>query len=433
MTGFTRPASGLADLVARRADGYALEAPFYNSPEIYDLDLDAIFSKHWLFCATEAEIPDPGDYVVVDLGRHSVILVRDDDDEVRGLRNVCRHRGARILEDRCGAVGNLVCPYHQWTYRTDGSLIFAEGQARGFDRDRFGLKTVHVRTVAGLVFICLADEAPSDFNEVVDVIEPYLAPYGLRQAKVAHQVDLVEAGNWKLVMENNRECQHCDVAHPELLDAYFPFNRYAEDDVTPRMRPVYERYQTAQARLRSACATTTSIPTESRRELQTRPTGFQVAHLPLDGAGISFGPAGGPVSRKLMGEIAVAEFGDMSVHLQPNSWFHLLSDHAVVFSVLPIAAGKTLVRSTWLVHADAVEGVDYDVESLTAVWRATNDQDRALVEKTQRGVLDPGYEPGPYALVEDDVDAFVTWYIGRLREHLNLENDHLNLSQASGQ
>jgi Rieske 2Fe-2S family protein len=85
------------------------------------------------------------------------------------------------------------------------------------------------------------------------------------------------------------------------------------------------------------------------------------------------------------------------------------------------------------VHADAVEGVDYDVESLTAVWRATNDQDRALVEKTQRGVLDPGYEPGPYALVEDDVDAFVTWYIGRLREHLTLENDHLNLSQASGQ
>jgi Rieske 2Fe-2S family protein len=119
------------------------------------------------------------------------------------------------------------------------------------------------------------------------------------------------------------------------------------------------------------------------------------------------------------------------VHLQPNSWFHILSDHAVVFSVLPIAPGRTLVRSTWLVHADAVEGVDYDVESLTSVWRATNDQDRTLVEKAQRGAADPAYEPGPYSMVEDDVEAFINWYVQRTREHLT---PHLGLlTRASGQ
>ena len=87
---------------------------------------------------------------------------------------MCRHRGSRLLEEPCGSVGNLVCPYHQWTYRTDGSLIYAEGQSPSFDKTQFGLKQVHVRTVAGLIFVCLAEEPPADFDEVAAVLEPYL-------------------------------------------------------------------------------------------------------------------------------------------------------------------------------------------------------------------------------------------------------------------
>ena len=120
-----------------------------------------------------------------------------------------------------------------------------------------------------------------------------------------------------------------------------------------------------------------------------------------------------------MGSIPTAQFGDLSMHLQPNSWFHLLGDHAVVFRALPLGPDKSVVRTTWLVQADAVEGVDYDLELLTGVWRATNVQDRALVARAQNGVTNPGYEPGPYSLVEDDVEAFVNWYIGRLQEHLS--------------
>ncbi|MFI7708897.1 aromatic ring-hydroxylating dioxygenase subunit alpha [Nonomuraea sp. NPDC049480] len=432
-TGTPASAPDIAEMVARRAVGYSLEAPFYTSEEVYDLDLDVIFGKHWLFACTEAELAEPGDYVTLDVGRHSIIIVRDDDGNVRSLRNVCRHRGSRILENPCGSVGNLVCPYHQWTYRTDGSLIFAEGQPPSFDRQRFGLKSVSVRTVAGLVLVCLSDEPPTDIDEVAAVIEPYLAPYRLQDAKVAHQIDLIEGGNWKLVMENNRECQHCDVGHPELLSAYFAFGLYAEGDDRPRMRAVLERYRAAEARLQSACAAT-SIPLGGHRELDGRPTGYQISHLPLDGAGISFGAAGAQLSRRLMGQIAVPQFGDMSLHLQPNSWFHMLSDHAVVFRAVPVAPDKTLVRTTWLVNADAVEGVDYDIDSLTAVWSATNDQDRAFVEMAQRGASDPGYEPGPFAAIEGDVEAFDNWYIERLREHLGLNEAHQALlTQASGQ
>ncbi|MET0451345.1 MAG: aromatic ring-hydroxylating dioxygenase subunit alpha [Mycobacterium sp.] len=412
-------AADVASLVKGRAVGYSLDAEFYTSPEIFALDIEAVFAKHWLFVAAEAEIPEPGDFVTAQVGTYSVIIVRDDDESVRALHNVCRHRGSRLLEADCGAVGNLVCPYHQWTYRADGSLIFAEAQPPSFEKDRFSLKPVHVRTVGGLVFICLAAEAPPDFGDVAAVIAPYLAPYDLANAKVAHQIDTVEDGNWKLVMENNRECQHCDVAHPELITAYFPLFGYSEDDITPRLRPVFDRYQVAAARLESAC-TAALFPRDERCELDTRATGFKITHLPLDGAGASFGPGGERVSRTLMGSIQTPAFGDLSLHMQPNSWFHMLSDHAVLFRVLPSGPAKTVLRTTWLVHRDAAEGVDYDRDALTRVWRATNDQDSMLVKQTQAGVTSPAYQPGPYSMVEDDVEAFVNWYVGRLQEHLSI-------------
>jgi Rieske 2Fe-2S family protein len=94
-----------------------------------------------------------------------------------------------------------------------------------------------------------------------------------------------------------------------------------------------------------------------------------------------------------------------------------MSDHIVSFTVLPISAGKTLVRTTWCVHKDAVEGVDYTVDNLTAVWNATNDQDRRLVEESQIGIASGAYEPGPYSpFTEGLVEKFCNWYVGRMRE-----------------
>ena len=119
-----------------------------------------------------------------------------------------------------------------------------------------------------------------------------------------------------------------------------------------------------------------------------------------------------------MGSLTEPKFGDLSVHFQPNSWFHFLSDHAVVFRVLPESAGQEHRAHHLAGTPDAVEGVDYDVDSLTAVWRATNNEDRVLVIGTQNGVTNPGYIPGPYSLVEDDVEAFVNWYVKRVEDYL---------------
>jgi Rieske 2Fe-2S family protein len=407
----------LADLVNRRTAGYSLEAAFYTGQDVFDLDMDAIFSRHWLFVAAEAEVPEPGDFVTVQVGPSSVIIVRDDDEQLRAFHNVCRHRGSRLLDEKCGSVGNLVCPYHHWTYNVDGRLLHAENQPATFDRSRFGLKPVHVRNVGGFVFICLADEPPADFADVAARLEPYLAPYEMGRTKVAHQVDIVEQGNWKLVMENNRECYHCD-GHPELISAYFPLHGYTAEDVPPRLRRVWDRFEKATAALEASCVRQ-GFPSEGMRELDDRPTGFMIAHAPLDGAGKSYTAGGESVCRRRLGAIADDRFGDLHLHMQPNSWFHLLSDHAVVFTVLPLSPDRTFLRSTWLVHEDAVEGVDYDVPTLSHVWSATNSQDSAFVARTQRGVEDPGYEPGPYSEVEGDVDAFVNWYIARVTAHLS--------------
>ncbi|MDX6356731.1 MAG: glycine betaine catabolism [Streptomyces sp.] len=410
------PAAEVGDLVAHRPVGESLAAPFYVSREFFDLDIEAVFARHWLFAAVDAELPEPGDYVTVTFGPYSVIVVRDDDGTVRGFHNVCRHRGARILNEEHGSVGNIVCGYHRWTYGVDGTLLHAESQAPGFDPSCFGLRSVHARSVAGLVFICLAEEPPADFDEFAARIEPYVAPHRLREAKVAAQIDIVENGNWKFTMENNRECYHCG-GHPELLCSLFPVYGYAEDDIPPVLRPAYERYQAADAEARGTYESL-GLPYAAVEELDTRTTGFRIQREPLDLAGESFTQDGTAACRRLLADFPTARLGRLSLHTQPNAWFHFLADHAVTFAVIPLAPDRTLVRTTWLVHAEAVEGVDYDLDTLTKVWTATNEQDAVFVARAHQGVSSPAYLPGPYGPTEYQVEAFVNWYVTRLKEHL---------------
>ena len=88
-----------------------------------------------------------------------------------------------------------------------------------------------------------------------------------------------------------------------------------------------------------------------------------------------------------------------------------MSDHIVTFSVLPLSPERTLLRTKWLVHKDAVEGVDYDLKELIHVWTETNDEDRRIVEENAFGIRSPAYEPGPYSeLHEGGVIQFVDWY-----------------------
>ena len=406
-------------LIRRRKAGHTLEAPFYTSRDIFDLDLDVIFGRHWIYVGVEPDVPEPGDVMTLEIGKASILIVRGDDMEVRAFHNVCRHRGARIVQDEKTTVGNLVCRYHQWTYGLDGDLLFAEQMGKGFDTGCRGLKPVHLRSVAGLLFVCLAESPPQDIDAMAAVMEPYLLPHDVRNCKVVMTTSLVEEGNWKITMENNRECYHCGANHPELTIPLFEYGfGFSPEELDEGRRQHIDRYEemrrTSIARW-EACG----LPSREIDHLADRATGFRAERLVLDGDGESQTMDTRVACRKLLGNLTDRKLGGLSFWTQPNSWHHFMSDHIVTISVLPLDEGRTLLRTKWLVHKDAVEGVDYELDNLTSVWTATNRQDAELVEITYAGTQSPAYEPGPYSpYTEGLVEKFCEWYLGRLSEHV---------------
>lgn len=388
-------------LLNARRDGFSLERPFYVDPDFHKLDLELIWYREWLFVGHDCELPKPGSFITVQVGDYPVVLVRNRSGSIRAFHNSCRHRGSRICKTESGTSARLVCPYHQWTYDLDGRLLFTRQAAEGFDRDRYGLKPVACETVAGYVFICLAAE-PTDFAPVRTLIEPYLKPHRLTEAKVVHKSTIVEKGNWKLVWENNRECYHCAANHPELCRT-FPEPPPSDPELTAH----WDRCEAA------------GLP--SRFSID--PTGqYRTIRLPLVRDAVSYTMTGArAVRRNLSDDVSTEGIGSLLLYHYPSIWNHVLVDHAVTFRVLPISAEETAVTTKWLVHKDAVEGVDYHLDELTHVWTQTNDQDRRIVEENAAGIRSPAYEPGPYAEVQEhDVMEFVKWY-ARLVEPRLLE------------
>ena len=181
-----------------RREGYSLEQKFYTDADYYKLDLEMIWYRDWLFVGHDCEIPKTGNYFTVQIGDYPVIIVRDRSGTVRALNNSCRHRGSRVCTQDKGASAKLVCPYHQWTYELDGTLLFARNMGEDLDKASHSLKPVHCETFGGYIFICLADQAP-DFAPVKAMVEPYLARHKLGETKVAFESTIIEKGNWKLV------------------------------------------------------------------------------------------------------------------------------------------------------------------------------------------------------------------------------------------
>lgn len=407
--------SRLQSLIAGRRPGHSLDAAFYTADDVFAADLELIFGRHWIQVGVEPDVPEPGDAFTVDIGPWSVLIIRDDDMKISAFHNVCRHRGARLVDTEKATVGNLVCRYHQWTYGLDGQLLFAEHMGKAFDKSCHGLKPVHLRSLAGLLFICLAEDPPADFDDVARVMTPYLAPHDIAGCKVVHQSDLIEKGNWKLTMENNRECYHCAGNHPELTIPLFAYGfGFSPEEVDATELLQAQRYDRMVCDL-GARWEADGLPSRVVEHLDDMVTGFRTQRLPIDGSGQSQTLDTKVACRRLLGNLTDPQLGGLSFWTQPNSWHHFMSDHIVTFSVIPLDAHNTLVRTKWLVHRDAVEGVDYDIGNLTGVWEATNRQDADLVELAHAGARSPAYEPGPYSpYTEGLVDQFCNWYVSRL-------------------
>jgi glycine betaine monooxygenase A len=410
----------LASLLNSRRPGFALPSAFFSDERVYAADLEHIFARHWLFVASEPEIAEAGDYRTYQIGPYPIFILRQDDGSIAAFHNTCRHRGSRILQQDSGVVGaKIVCPYHRWGYDTTGRVVDCGPGGDAALAEGLHLKRLHLRNLSGLLFVCLADDPPEDFTDLATQLLPYLAAHALPRTKVVKQVDLVEHGNWKLTLENNRECFHCG-GHPELLNSLFHFlGDIREESLSEEERATYRRYENARE-LALASWKRAGLPWARIELLHGRPTGFRAERLVLEGAGESMTVDTRVACTRLLGSLTERRLGTLHLHVQPNAWFHFMSDHILTFAVFPIDRERTLVRTTWLVNADAEEGKDYDVEKLTQVWDATNNQDAHFVAETQRGTSSPEYMPGPLSSSEFMVELFHRWYDERLRAALKI-------------
>ena len=401
-----------ARLAARRPN-YALERDLYCDDGVFAADLEHVFYREWLFAAPSAALPKPGSFVTLQIGAYPVVVVRSADGMVRAFHNVCRHRGQRLCAKDSGTTPKLVCPYHQWTYDLDGKLVYARDMQDGFDPAAHGLKKVHCIDLGGMVFLCLA-KVPPPIADLAKHLMAYLAPSGLKEAKVAHTSTIVEKGNWKLVIENNRECYHCGGSHPSLCRTYSDNPRMTAmegpDKASPDILAHWTRCEAA------------GLPSRFVHHPQMQ---WRLARIPLLNNAESYTMSTKAAVAQRLGSMPFNDAGSLLFYHYPNTWNHFLGDHAIVFRVLPISATETEVTTTWLVHKDAVEGVDYDLPTLTEVWMATNDEDRRVVEENQKGILSPAYEPGPYStLQEEGVIQFVDWYAQVMTERLAPRQAH---------
>ncbi|MDD9720539.1 aromatic ring-hydroxylating dioxygenase subunit alpha [Sulfitobacter sp. PR48] len=396
----------LSDLLARRRAGHALEQPFYTDPDVFRADMETIFYRDWLFAVPACELTKAGSYVTHQVGSYGVVIVRGSDGVIRAFHNSCRHRGSVICNKAKGVSPNLVCPYHQWTYSLDGKLLWAREMGPDFDPSQHGLKPVHCRDLQGLIYICLADEAP-DFEAFAALAQPYLAVHDLSDAKVAHETSIIEDGNWKLVWENNRECYHCGGNHPGLCRSFTDdptVTGIEEGETPPHLQAHFDRLEDQ------------GYPSQFRMAEDMQ---YRLARMPLLPGAKSFTMDLKPAVTKFLGRVRDDTAGTLLKYHYPTTWNHFLPDHSIVFRVTPLTATTTQVTTKWLVHKDAVEGVDYDLQRLTEVWIATNDEDRRVVEDNQRGINSPAYEPGPYSPIhETGVIGFVDWYCNTMSRRL---------------
>ncbi len=386
--------------------GGPLTRAFYTSGEVFNADLDRIWRRHWLYAGHACQIAKTGDWMTWDVGAANVVLVRGATGDVRAFHNTCRHRGSRICSGEQGHNRLLTCPYHSWTYELDGRLRTPTEREFGVHQSKLGLHPVALRDLGGLLFVCLGSD-PVAFETAAAEIAEQMQHQGFADAKLAHTIRYTVAANWKLIFENNRECYHCDHAHPEYVKGVYDtawFNEANVPEVERQMALANGRFE----KLRLGSAVATSEMTGSFWRVTRAPLMKGWKTQSLDGTSVA----------PLMGVFRERDAwsqGTLRATVFPNFWQHASDDHAVATRITPLGATTSQVDVSWFVHKDAIEGQDYTLDRLLPFWQRTSEQDWALCSANQAGVSSQAYAPGPYSKIrETNVQQFVDWYLTAL-------------------
>lgn len=196
-----------------------LDPGVYTTAESFLAERDSIFARTWQLIGPVFGVSEPGSYVATEIAGLKVFVLRGRDGTLRGFRNVCRHRGARLLEEGSGRCGPIRCPYHNWAYDDEGRLITAPwfGEDPSFRKEDWPLEAISVSEWRGLLFAAIAPPQPLEdqLSELIDEVadEPIETYQAVRQER------MVFDANWKVYTDNFVEGYHIPGIHPSFFAA----------------------------------------------------------------------------------------------------------------------------------------------------------------------------------------------------------------------
>ncbi len=355
----------------------ALAPHLYRDPAICDAELERVIERSWQLAGHVSSVPEPGDYMTAQVGSQPVLVLRDKGGELRAFRNVCRHRGSRLLSGSGNCGKAIRCRYHGWTYRHDGSLIGVP-ELRGFDgrleKATLGLLPAHIEELCGLLFVNLDARAPALAPQLGDLPER-LGRYRLAELKPFSPYEGMQPVNWKIVVDNYLEGYHVPIAHPGLM-RLVDYGAYEVE--------LGDGYAWFEAPLRDN-------PSGGRRERLYRRLVQPMPGLGAENAGVW-----------------------RYVFIYPNTAIDLYPDQVMTWQVNPDGPKRT--RDVFMAYRAARPGV----RTRAAQWLNAklnwdvHKEDVDLVTNVQAGLETRGYEPGPLSARE----AAVGWFADRIRADL---------------
>ena len=357
----------------------------YVDPDVLSWERRQVFVGGWTCVGRCDAVRAPATQMAVKVGDCGVLLTRDEVGRLHAFENICRHRGHELLA--CGtsaARGNIVCPYHAWTYKLDGGLRTARGIAeiRNADKAQLGLLPIKVAEWGGWVFVNLSGQA-QPFEAFLGDLPEVTANWEFDRLVVGASHDYELKANWKVAIENYHECYHCRMIHPALCVASPPESgcnyENATGAYTGGWMDLAEANETMSFDGRSHGVVFPRLNAEQRR---------QVHYITL--------------------------FPGLLLSLHP--------DYVMTHRLHPVAPGLTRVECQWLFAPESLARPGFSPAYAVDFWDRTNREDWGAVESVQRGLESERFVPGILTEDEDSVYAFVSLmakvYLGRA-ERLN--------------
>ena len=196
---------------------HAMPKLVYTSEDFAAEEIEQIFSKEWFCVGRAAALANPGDYVTLELANQPIMVIRGKDGVLHAQSNVCLHRMSILLKGS-GNVKGIVCPYHGWSYNTDGVLRAAPAMKlnEGFHKEDYRLPQIRCEEWLGWVMVTLNPDAVSPHTKLADV-ESLIGDYGMENYVENFNEQFVWNTNWKVLAENFMESYHLPVCHAKTI------------------------------------------------------------------------------------------------------------------------------------------------------------------------------------------------------------------------